>query len=157
MKYNTNTLKGVKTITTVSMLIALSAVGALIKIFNTVALDSTPGYFAALSLGNRYGAIVISLGHLLTAFTSGFPLGIFIHFYIAIQMAIYAYLFKYFYERFNSFIAILVGTLLNGPIAALSLVPIFGWGFFMAWNIPLTLGSFVNVFLAVLIYKGIDK
>ncbi|NLW40056.1 MAG: ECF transporter S component [Tissierellia bacterium] len=157
LKYDTDALKGVKGLTLVSMLIALSAVGAMVKLFNTVALDSTPGYFAALYLGAWYGAIVISLGHLLTAFTSGFPLGIFIHIYIAIQMAIYACLFRYCYERFNSLVGILAATLLNGPLAALLLVPIFGWGFFLGWSLPLSFGSFVNIFLAALIYKGMDK
>lgn len=157
MKKKVNTLKNIKTLTMIAMLVALSAVGALIKVFNTVAFDSMPGYFAALYLGGWYGAIVISLGHLLTAITSGFPLGIPIHIYIAIQMAVFAYLFRFFYKRFNTYIAIIIGTLLNGPISALLLVPIFGWGFFIGWSLPLTLSSFINIFLATIIYKGIVK
>ena len=102
------------------MLIALSAVGAVIKLFGTVALDSMPGYFAALSLGGWYGAIVISLGHIFTALTSGFPLGVAVHFYIAIQMAVYAYLFKFVYEKSNSFLAVIAGT----PIKRSNLYPI---------------------------------
>ncbi|EGD50316.1 hypothetical protein TheetDRAFT_2872 [Thermoanaerobacter ethanolicus JW 200] len=102
MKEKANALKNVKTLTLVAMLIALSAVGALIKVFNTVAFDSMPGYFAALYLGGWYGALVISLGHMLTAITSGFPLGLTNHIYIAVQMALYAYLFKFFYRKFDS-------------------------------------------------------
>lgn len=45
------------------VLIALSAVGALIKISGTIALDSMPGFFAALFLGPSAGAIVGGLGH----------------------------------------------------------------------------------------------
>lgn len=157
MKKKVNTLKNIKTLTMIAMLIALSAVGALIKVFNTVAFDSMPGYFAALYLGGWYGAIVISLGHLLTAITSGFPLGIPIHIYIAIQMALFAYLFRFFYKRFNTYIAIIIGTLLNGPISALLLVPVFGWGFFIGWSLPLTVASFINILLATIIYKGIVK
>ncbi|NLY66134.1 MAG: ECF transporter S component [Tissierellia bacterium] len=157
MKKEINTLKSIKTFTAVSMLIALSAVGALVKIFNTVALDSMPGYFAALYLGSWYGALVISFGHIATAITSGFPLGIPVHLYIAVIMAVCAYSFKFFTERYNSFIGILVGTLLNGPIAALLFVPLFGWGYFIGWSIPLAFGSFVNIFLATLVYKGINK
>lgn len=157
MKEKTDSLKNIKTLTMVAMLIALSAIGALIKIFNTIALDSMPGYFAALYLGGWYGAMVISLGHFITAITSGFPLGITIHIYIAIQMAVYAYLFKFFYQRFNIYIAIVFGTLLNGPISTLLFVPIFGWGFFVGWSLPLTVASFINIFLASLIYKGVIK
>lgn len=156
MKNDVNSLKKVKSITTVSMLVALSAVGSLIKIFNTVALDSMAGYFAALYLGGWQGALVISLGHLLTALTSGLPLGIFTHLYIGLQMAAWAYLFKFLYEK-NSFLGIVTATLLNGPIAALLLVPIYGWGFFIGWSLPLSFGSFVNIFLAALVYEGINR
>ncbi|MCF6466764.1 ECF transporter S component [Clostridium sp. Cult2] len=157
MKEKANTLKNIKTLTIVAMLIALSAVGALIKVFNTVAFDSMPGYFAALYLGGGYGALVISLGHILTAITSGFPLGITIHLYIAIQMAVFAYLFRFFHEKFNIYIAIIVTTILNGPISALLFVPLFGWGFFIGWVLPLTIASFINIFLASLVYKGMTK
>lgn len=157
MKEKTNTLKNIKTITVVAMLIALSAVGALIKVFNTVAFDSMPGYFAALYLGSGYGALVIGLGHMLTAITSGFPLGITIHLYIAVQMAIFAYLFRFFHQKFNIYIAIIITTILNGPISALLFVPIFGWGFFVGWVLPLTIASFINIFLASLVYKGMTK
>ena len=148
-------MKNIKTLTIMAMLIALSAIGSLIKVFNTVAFDSMPGYFAALFLGGWQGALVISLGHMLTALTSGFPLSLPIHIYVAIQMAIYSYLFKLFYDRFNIYIGIAIATILNGPLAALSMVPIFGWGFFTALVIPLTVASFLNILLAVLVYKKI--
>ncbi|TZE81347.1 ECF transporter S component [Calorimonas adulescens] len=157
MKENTNTLKNVKTLTLVAMLIALSAVGALIKVFNTVAFDSMPGYFAALYLGGWYGALVISLGHMLTAITSGFPLGLTNHIYVAAQMAVYAYLFRFFYQKFNIYVAVIAATILNGPVSALLFVPIFGWGFFVGWVFPLTIASFANALLAALVYKGIQK
>ncbi|MGB9779789.1 ECF transporter S component [Caldanaerobacter sp.] len=157
MKEKEVSLKNVKTLTLVAMLIALSAVGALIKVFNTVAFDSMPGYFAALYLGSFYGAIVIALGHLLTAVTSGFPLGILNHFYIALQMALWAYLFRVFYNMFNVYVAVVLTTLLNGPVATLLFVPMFGWGFFVTWVIPLTVASFINISLAALIYKILSK
>ena len=59
-----------------SILIAISAVGALIKVpspTGTVALDSCTGYFSAVTFGWGEGSIVAGLGHLLTAFTTGFP------------------------------------------------------------------------------------
>lgn len=157
MKEKEVSLGNVKTLTLVAMLIALSAVGALIKIFNTVAFDSMPGYFAALYLGSLYGAIVIALGHLLTAVTSGFPLGVLNHLYIALQMAVYAYLFRVFYKKFNVYVAIVLTILLNGPLATLLFVPMFGWGFFIAWVFPLTIASFINISLAALIYKILSK
>lgn len=150
-----SSMKNVKTLTIMAMLIALSAVGSLIKVFNTVAFDSMPGYFAALFLGGWQGALVIALGHMLTALTSGFVLGIPIHIYVAAQMAVYSYLFRFFYDRFNIYVGVIVTTILNGPVSALLMVPIFGWGFFVAWVGPLTVASFVNILLAALVYKKI--
>ncbi|WP_051586002.1 ECF transporter S component [Caldanaerobius polysaccharolyticus] len=143
--------------TMVAVLIALGAVGATVKIFNTVALDSLPGYFAALYLGGWYGAIVISVGHMLTAITSGFPLGLLNHLYIAAQMAVYAYLYRVAYKKAKAYGAVIMGTILNGPVASVLMVPVMGWGFFATWVLPITLGSLINTFLAVLVYEVMQK
>ncbi len=76
-----------------AILIALSGVGALVKIpspTGTVALDSAPGYFAAIAFGAIEGPIVAVIGHIFTALTTGFPLGFPVHLYIAVQMGVYA-------------------------------------------------------------------
>lgn len=148
-------LRNVKTLTLVAMLIAMSAVGAVIKIYNTVAFDSLPGYFASLYFGGYVGAVVISLGHIFTALTSGFPLGIPNHVIIAISMAVCAYFYSFAYKRFNIYAAVAAGTILNGPAATLIFVPQYGWGFFLQMVFPLTIASFVNVLLAAVIYKSI--
>lgn len=155
MNGKSTSLKNVKTLTLVAMLIAMSAVGALIKIYNTVAFDSLPGYFASLYFGGYIGAIVISIGHLFTALTSGFPLGLPNHLIIAVSMAVYAYFYSLTYKKFNIYVAVIVGTILNGPIATLIFVPEFGWGYFTQMVFPLTIASFANVLLAALLYKVI--
>ncbi len=71
---------------------ALSVVGSLIKIpspVGSLAFDSFPGFFVALLFGPAEGALVSGIGHLATAATSGFPLGI-LHIPIAIGMALAA-------------------------------------------------------------------
>src|SRR5512136_1780372 len=81
-----------------SIFIALSAVGAVTKIpspTGTVALDSCMGYFSAAAFGYMEGAAVAALGHLLTSLTMGFPLGVPVHLYIALQMAVWAMAFRY--------------------------------------------------------------
>src|SRR5665648_13939 len=65
---------------------ALSVVGSFIKIpspVGSLAFDSFPGFFVALFFGPAEGALVSGLGHLATAATSGFPLGI-LHIPIAV-------------------------------------------------------------------------
>jgi len=145
--------KRTKELTITAVLIALSAVGSVIKLYNTVAFDSMPGYFASLYLGGLKGVLVIGFGHMLTAITSGFPFGIPVHLLIALMMALCAYVFKFIYKKYNIYIAILVATIINGPIFSLTFVPIFGWGFFFGMVAPLTIGSLLNVVLASLIYK----
>ncbi|AGB19911.1 ECF transporter S component [Thermoanaerobacterium thermosaccharolyticum] len=156
MHIKTSPLKNVKTLTLVAMLIAMSAVGAMIKIYNTVAFDSLPGYFASLYFGSYIGAVVISLGHIFTALTSGFPLGIPNHIIIAVSMAVCAYFYSFAYRRFNAYAAVAIGTILNGPVATLIFVPQYGWGFFVQMVLPLTIASFANVLLAAVIYKAIS-
>ncbi|MDI3311729.1 MAG: ECF transporter S component [Thermoanaerobacterium sp.] len=157
MNTKTTPIKSVKTLSLVAMLIAMSAVGAMIKIYNTVAFDSLPGYFASLYFGGYIGATVISLGHIFTALTSGFPLGIPNHIIIAVSMAVCAYFYSLAYKKFNSYAAVAVGTILNGPIATLIFVPQYGWGFFLQMVLPLTIASFVNVLLASIMYKTVSK
>lgn len=147
------------------LLIALSAVGALIKIQGSIAFDSMPGFFAALFLGPSYGALVAGFGHLLTAVTSGFPLTLPMHLVIALEMALFGYLFGWVYRKSNGVIASIIAIILNGPIGALIAVPtsiLFGlpfngWALFYVIITPLTIASAVNVLLAYGVFKVLDK
>ncbi len=149
----------------ISMLIALSFIGSLIKIQGTIALDSMPGFFAALYLGPLAGAIVASVGHILTSLSSGFPLTLPIHLIITIEMGIVVYLFGIIYKRFNAIAACVSGILLNGLAIVLVLAPFTIWlglplngkAFIYAMVGPLTIASAVNVILAYIIYRTIGK
>lgn len=149
----------------ISVLIAISFIGSLIKIQGTIALDSMSGFFAALFLGPVAGALVGSIGHLLTAFTSGFPLTIPIHLIIGLQMAAFVYLFGWVYEKTNLLLASIVAIILNGIVAVIILAPATIWfglpltgkAFIYAMAGPLTIASTVNVILAGLVYKMIKS
>lgn len=148
-----------------AMLIALSFIGSLIKIQGTIALDSMAGFFASLFLGPALGSLVGALGHILTAFTSGFPLTLPIHIIITLQMAVAVYLFGFIYKKTNGVIAIVSAVILNGPLAVLVLSPITkaldfplnGKAFVYAMIVPLTLASIVNIVLAYIIFKRTSK
>ncbi len=150
----------------ISMLVAISYIGSLIKIQGTIALDSMPAFFAALFLGPVPGAIVAGIGHLLTSLTSGFPLSLPIHLIITVEMAIAVYLFGIIYKKTNGIIACIAGILLNGVAIVLVLapftvwlgIPLNGMAFVYAMILPLSLASAVNVILGYIIYKAIgDK
>lgn len=149
----------------IATLVAISFIGSLIKIQGTIALDSMAGFFAALFLGPIPGALVGSIGHLLTAMTSGFPLTLPIHLVITLQMALFVYIFGRVYEKTNEIVACTVAIILNGIVAVLMLAPITIWvgfplsgkAFIYAMVGPLTLASAVNIILASVIYKMIKN
>ena len=118
-----------------AILIALSGVGALIKIpspTGTVALDSAPGYFTAVAFGPVEGMIVAGIGHLFTALTAGFPMGIPMHLFVGVQMAAWAYLFWLSSKKINLIVGIIVATLANGVLSAAATIPFGGAGLFVS-------------------------
>lgn len=148
-----------------AMFIALSFIGSLIKIQGSIALDSMSAFFASLFLGPVSGAVVGGVAHLLTAFTSGFPLTIPIHLIIMVQMAVVVYLFGLIYKNSNEILAIIVAVILNGagavlmlaPITAIMGLPLKGKAFIYMMIGPLTIASAVNIILAYMLFKVIKK
>lgn len=164
MFLNSNRVESKSSITKlvyISVLVAISFVGSLIKIQGTIALDSMAGFFAALFLGPASGALVGSMGHLLTAFTSGFPLTLPMHLIIGLQMAVFIYIFGLAYKKTNPVLASTLAIILNGVVSVITLAPVTVWlglplngkAFIYAMAIPLTLASGVNIILACIIYK----
>ncbi|MBM7865938.1 alpha-ribazole transporter [Heliobacterium gestii] len=150
--------KSIRGIALMGVLIALSAVGAMIKIpspVGTIGLDSFPGFFAALALGATGGMIVITLGHLLTAMVVGFPLTLPVHLFIAAQMALWAWVFRWTKERFGLTAAFIAGVFLNGVVSSLTMLLMGGWAAVVAVMPFLVVGSAVNVGLAAAAYRGV--
>lgn len=123
----------------------------------TVALDAAFAFFSAVAFGWREGAIVADLGHMLTALTTGFPLGFPMHLFIAVQMAVWVSVFDIVSNKMNVWFGAVVAVLLNGPVSSLLVIPIGGIGLTVALIIPLTIGSIINVFIAVTAYLIIKK
>ncbi|AWG03300.1 ECF transporter S component [Trueperella pyogenes] len=137
----------------VAILVALSAVGAFIKIpspTGTVALDAAPGYLSGAVFSPIEGSIVGALGHLLSALTTGFPLGLPVHLLIAVEMAVFVWLFGMMVRKINVWVAAIIAILINGFVGAAVMIPIGGTGMFVALIVPLLVGSAVNVVVAVL-------
>ena len=149
----------------VSIFIALSVVGAFIKIpgpLGSIALDSFPGYLSELLFGYIDGGIVIGFGHIISAMTVGFPLGI-LHLFIAIFMVVAGSLYRFVYYCFptknknmNLISATILAATFNG-FGGVIFSPILGWQFSIIITPFLLLASYVNVFLASVIYKQVKK
>ena len=148
-----------KRIARVAILVALSAVGAFIKLpspTGTVALDSAPGFLAAAAFSPGEGAIVGMLGHMFSALITGFPLGLPIHILVAVATIVWVGLFGLVARKINIWVAIPVAILLNGVGGAALLIPIYGLGIFATLVLPLLVGSTINVVIAVAVVKVLD-
>lgn len=144
----------------IAILIALSGVGALIKLpspTGTVALDSAPGYFTAAAFGPIEGGLVAGLGHLFTAATTGFPLGIPMHLLVGVEQAAWAFIFWILVRRINLTVAIIGATFFNGVVASAIMIPIGGVGMFVGLLLPMIVGSAINVLIAAAAYKIVQK
>ena len=161
-----------KNLVLMALLIALSFVGSNLRIFGSIAFDSLPGFLAALLFGPIYGAAIGLIGHLLTAFNSGLPLSLPLHFVVAVTMAITMYgygsaykaLIKRFSESVTFILTGVVGTILNAPVSLL-----FSMG--VLWLIGgseaalgllvllpiLTAASIANIVLATILFKFLGK
>lgn len=149
-----------KRVARMAIFIAMSAVGSMVKIpspTGTIALDAAFAFFAAIAFGWREGAIVAALGHMLTALTTGFPLSFPMHLFIAFQMSVYVSVFEIVSKKIHLWVGVAVGIILNGPFSSLLIIPIGGIGLTVALIIPLTIGSIVNIFIAVAAYLIINK
>jgi uncharacterized membrane protein len=148
-----------KMFTLMGLFIALSAVGAFIKVpspTGTVALDSAPGFLAALLLGPGPGAAAAALGHLFSSLFAGFPMTLPIHIIVALEMAAFAAIYGHI-GKINLPVGVIAVSLLNGIIAPATFIPMpqFGMAFFTAMLIPLLVASSANVTVSALVYKAI--
>lgn len=155
----------IKRLVILSLFISISAILSNIKIFSTIALDSMPAFLAAMLLSPIAGAIIGALGHLLSAYTSGFPLTFPMHVFIALQMFSIVWGFGVLFKKSSHYTAICIGIILNGPVATFLSGILIGLlsdsmtvtGFFKLMVIPLTLVSAVNIIIAYIIQKVMKR
>ena len=150
----------VRKLAIMAVFIALSAVGSLVKIpspLGTVGLDSAPGFFAALAFGGWVGFIVIAVGHLLASAIVGLPLTLPVHLAIAIGMGLCALAFCWLGKRGLVWLAgaVVATALLNSFGLGLIVLPIGGWGMYLASVPSLLIGAVVNLVIAAVAYWAV--
>jgi uncharacterized membrane protein len=149
----------IKKISLLALMIALSAVGASIKIpavVDSVALDALPALLAAALLGVRAGAITGALGHLLSALIGGFPLGV-MHLLIAVEMALLVWLFGFLYNGNKKILAGIVFIVGNAFIAPIPFIFLMNIGFYTAIVPSLLIGSAINTVLALILIPRLSS
>lgn len=155
-----------RTLVLMGLFIAMSFVGAMIKITGfSIAFDALPAFFAAVFLGPVYGGVVGLIGHLFTSGMAGFYLSLPIHMTIAVMMFVSCTVFGMVYrinkKKVTKVLAVIAGIIMNGPISlgVTAFVLSFSagreaaMGMFGAMLVPLLIGASVNVILAALIYE----
>ena len=152
---------GTRRLAFLGVLIALSVVGANIKLGPwSIALDSTPGFLAALIFGPAAGALVSAAGHLAVAVATGFPLTPVFHLFVAVTMAGVGAVGGLTAARFGRPVAAAAIVIANGVVAPalLSLLPNpMGRALFMAMVLPLTLAAAVNALLALMLATALQR
>lgn len=151
-------VQSAKRVGLIAVFVALSAVGAMIKIpgpLASVALDSAPGFFSALAFGSWEGMAVIALGHLLTAGLAGFYLTVPVHLAIAGEMAVAAFAVRWTQRKLGLIPAVIVGVLLNGVAAPFILWPMGGMAAVLGAMPVLVIGSGVNLVAAAVVYQAL--
>lgn len=152
-------MKQTKVLTLTAMVIALCAIGAVIKIpafITTAALDAAPALISAVFLPPMLAGVAGALGHILTALTSGMPLGP-LHVIIAIEMLIVVSIFAILHQKnyhLLKWIWLLVG---NGVLSALPFYFIISPAFFVASVPGLLIATVINGILAAVLIPIIQK
>ena len=153
-----------------ALFVALSFVGANIKVMGSIAFDSLPAFLGTMVLGVGWGAAVGAVGHLLTALTSGFPYGLPAHIVIAVMMGLTMVVFLLVINllqrlKVPQLISYVAGgvaaVLVNGPGCVFLLFPVLepmmGKEALLALIPVLSLVAAANVVLAVVIYRVLPK
>ena len=147
-----------------ALFIALSFVGANIKIMGSIAFDSMPGFLGAIILGPFYGALIGALGHFLTAVTSGFPYTVPVHLVTMVGMGVtmlaFGFIFKYFSSKnylLGVVLSLIVAVIINGPLLLFVesplLIPMMGRAGVIALIPVLSVVAALNIIMAQGIYK----
>ncbi len=143
----------IKKVSLISLFIALSVVGASIKIpaiVSSVALDMVPALAAGALLGSLPGALVALFGHLVSALIGGMPLGPF-HFLIAVEMALLVWMFTVIYDKGKRILAGILFVIGNTFVSPLPFLFIMGSGFYIGMIPSLLIGAVLNTVLALLL------
>lgn len=142
-----------KKISWTSLFVALSIVGAALKVpspVGSVALDAFPALLAGVLLGSGVGAIVGGVGHLLSALIGGMPMGPF-HFIVAMEMAALIWLFSGLYvggKRKMATVFFLIGNTFLAPLPFLFLL---SKAFYVGLLPALAIASALNTTIALIL------
>ena len=157
---NPKKLSSATRVARISIFTALSVIGSFITpypVISTIALDSSPGFFAALYFGVIDGLLVTGLGHIVTAVINGFPLGT-LHYVIAVGMALAGGAMGLVNKSNKKwgFIPGAAAAVAINTVLSVVMVPTIGWeATITSVTIPLLLAATLNAAIAVILYVAV--
>ena len=156
-------MMNIRTMTAYALLIALCAIGGQIHFgVYSIGFDSSPAFVGALLLGPVAGAVLGALGHLATAASTGFPLGVPIHVAVAIIMAATGASIGYIRKRMTSSVSYVVGGILGYIVNVGIGLAVISWvmesvGVVLFLVVPLSLAYVVNYVGAALVVSQLNR
>ncbi len=151
--------KSTVTWTLTAMFVALSVLGAAVKvpfILTSVSLDSTAALIAGGIMGPGIGAAVGLFGHLASSFLGGLPLGPF-HIVIAAEMAVLVYIFSSLYKKGWHKISVVFFILGNAILAPLPFWFLISPAFYAGMVPALLIASSINALLSIFSLTRLKK
>jgi len=139
----------------ITVFAALSVVGSFIHLYSSLALDSAPGFFAALYFGPLDGFCIFGLGHMATAIVSGFPFG-FLHLPIALGLAVAGAAVGIINRKWNVFPAVATGIAINTALVVVA-IPVYGMAFTLSFIPPLFLDACFNGAIGAVLYFAVRR
>ena len=151
-----------KEMVTSGLLIALAVIlsNPMFKLMGSIGLDAIPAFFGASVISPLMGGLVGGIAHIVSAMLTGFPFSLPVHLVVMVMMFITCYLYGVSRKKFNPYVAMIVGIVMNGPVtllisaytAKLFGIEFSGMAMFLALLGPLTLVSSANIVIAEVIY-----
>lgn len=149
--------KKTKEMTLIALMIALSILGANIKLLGSIALDSFPAFISTIILGPGVGMMVAFFGHMVSAMLSGFPSTLPIHLMIGTMMMLCVFVYGFIRKKYSQYpvlskvVSIAAAFIINVPLDLLLLYPFLKEVVFVLF-VPLTIATFANLFLTEVVY-----
>lgn len=142
-----------------ALIAAICVIGSFIKVpgfITTAALDSAPAFLSIAFLPPLFSGLVGGIGHLATAFTSGFPFGP-LHIVIAIEMFIIVYIFNVLHSKGFNILKWLFLIVANGILSAIPFYFLISPGFFIGALPSLLVATIINVVITMIAMPIISK
>ena len=142
-----------------ALIAAICVIGSFIKVpgfITTAALDSAPAMISVAFLPPLYSGFAGLIGHIATAYTSGFPSGPF-HIIIAVEMFIILYVFNVLHQKSFNVLKWVFLILANGLLAPLPFYFLVAPQFYFGAVPTLLVATLINAIIAIVAIPVVKK